>query len=115
MPRLNVMDLRAGWGRGSITSISRFIRCVVVRSLLRNKNGEARLAFDLESDVCLALSLLKNHQVAFPFAKNLTGFDVVKAFMDRPIRWKHKATRCAPPSWLPLLATMREIARQTID
>jgi hypothetical protein len=26
MPRSNVIDLRAGWGRGSITLISRFIR-----------------------------------------------------------------------------------------
>jgi hypothetical protein len=35
MPRSKVIDLRAGWGRGSMTPISLFIRCVVLRSLLR--------------------------------------------------------------------------------
>ena len=40
IPRSNVMDLRAGWGRGSITLINLFIRCVVLRSLLRKRTAK---------------------------------------------------------------------------
>ena len=40
IPRSKVIDLCAGWGRGSITPISLFIRCVVLRSLLRNNTAK---------------------------------------------------------------------------
>ena len=40
IPRSKVIDLRASWGRGSITPISLFIRCVVLRSLFRNKTAK---------------------------------------------------------------------------
>ena len=53
MPRSKVIDWRAAWGRGSMTFISRVIKCVELRSLFRNKTAyrvlrstsEATLAF----------------------------------------------------------------------
>ena len=53
MPRSKVMDFRAGWGRGSITSISRFIRCVVLRSLLRNRTAKRVLRSTKEATFIL--------------------------------------------------------------
>lgn len=40
IPRSKVMDLRTVWGSSSITPMSLFIRCVVLRSLLRNRTAK---------------------------------------------------------------------------
>ena len=39
MPRSNVIDFRAVWGRGSITFMSCAMKCLELRSLLRNKTA----------------------------------------------------------------------------
>lgn len=53
IPRSKVIDLRAGWGRGSMMPISLFITCVVLRSLLRNNTAKRVLRSTREATFVL--------------------------------------------------------------
>ncbi|KEJ94130.1 hypothetical protein SUH3_08315 [Pseudosulfitobacter pseudonitzschiae] len=83
------------------------MRCAAV--VVAEQHGKSGFALDQRSDVHLALSAFEDHQITLPFAKSLSGINVIRTFMDGSIRREYKATGPARVVWSPFFPAVRQI------
>ena len=65
--------------------------------VVAKQDRKACLPLEQGGHIHLALWAFKDHQIAFPVTKCLTGFDVIRSLMDGTIRRENKATLMQRP------------------